>query len=250
MSMCIKSAEEDKRRYIEAMGEELGLLYAALLDEFMWLCTKWKEYLQLFGSRNSTEKQVLRLAIVRQSAWMVLEILDEIWWNDIVLHISRLTDPPASSMKPGEKENLTICRLTDLIKKKPRLVAGINKIIESTKKKRKLFLDDWRNRYIAHRDLNLALNPELKPLASASRADVQETLDAVGKVLNIVRKYFMDGTMDYDMNFKYPGGISQLLRVLDDGLQAERERMKRFDTGEQRPEDYYKERNWENELSY
>jgi hypothetical protein len=48
------------------------------------------------------------------------------------------------------------------------------------------FARDWRNRRIAHRDLNVALQQSSTPLAPATRAGVRECLAAIAAVLNVI----------------------------------------------------------------
>jgi hypothetical protein len=87
------------------------------------------------------------------------------------------------------------------------------------------FCRDWRNRYIAHRDLNLALNKPATPLEPASRDLVNEALSAIAKVLNAVESHYMDS------NTQFVGGLTtgnaeSLLYFLAAGLRAEAARWK------------------------
>ena len=44
------------------------------------------------------------------------------------------------------------------------------------------FCRDWRNRHIAHRDLQLALKQGAEPLKPASRSKVREALEALKRL--------------------------------------------------------------------
>jgi len=90
------------------MGKELGTQFYALWQEFNWLAMKWGEYEVLYGGGS------MRLDLLNGSApaffWMVGKVLLE----DMLLHISRLTDPPASG-KDRDKGNLTIRNLPGFV---------------------------------------------------------------------------------------------------------------------------------------
>jgi hypothetical protein len=57
--------------------------------------------------------------------------------------------------------------------------------------KRSEFARDWRNRYLAHRDRQLALNtPGVRPLAPATVEAAQEAIDAITAVLAHVEGHY------------------------------------------------------------
>ena len=82
------------------------------------------------------------------------------------------------------------------------------------------FCRDRRNRHIAHRDLNLALETPAILLKAGSRKRVDEAFRSVVAVLNAISRHYMDS----DLHFRTSdiGGAMSLLYVLDHGLRAER----------------------------
>ena len=48
-----ENAGVEKREYIVCMGEPLGRLFYALVNEVEWLYIKWKEYIVLYGEKQS-----------------------------------------------------------------------------------------------------------------------------------------------------------------------------------------------------
>src|SRR5438093_1029198 len=96
------TAEEVEQRYVEAMGSELGRLFSRLFNECVWLHIKWQEYVALFGKDES------RVDLLNKAAPGFFHVVQETLWDDLLLHIFRLTDP--------DKKTLTLQRLPALVK--------------------------------------------------------------------------------------------------------------------------------------
>jgi len=220
-----RSAEEAKQNYIAVMGEPLGSLFHALWQEVAWLHRKWDEYVELYGTKAS------RVDLINQAAPAFFRIVQDLLWEETLLHIARLTDSP----KSAGKENLTIQRLSPLIID----VATATTVKSLTEKAldASQFCRDWRNRRIAHRDLSLALDQGALPLTPGSREKVKLALDAIVEVLNAVTRKYLESTSFFDMG-GHPGGALSLIHVIDDGLRAEAERRERLQRSEVRPGDF------------
>lgn len=220
-----RTADEVKQQHIEAMGVELGGLYHALWNELAWLNSKWTEYVELFGTKSS------RIELLNRAAGHFFKVVQNSLWEDSILNIARLTDRPGS----GSKENLTIQKLPGVItdeKTKGHVTRLIEMAIENAS-----FCRDWRNRHIAHKDFNLALKTGAEPLKPASRAKVKQALVSLSDVLNAVSSCYMGSTTCFEVITTSDGAVS-LLYVLDDGLRANEERMKRIKERKYLPEDY------------
>ena len=98
MTSNVRTPEEARTEHIRVMGEELGSLYDALWQEVAGLHGKWSEYAALFGTRES------RVDLLNQAAPYFFRIVQDSLWEDVLLHIARLTDPP----KSAGKSNLTV----------------------------------------------------------------------------------------------------------------------------------------------
>jgi hypothetical protein len=218
------TAEQAKAEYIERMGKPLGQEFHALWQETAWLHAKWAEYVELFGTKES------RFELLNAAAPRFFRFVQDSLWDDTILHIARLTDHPNSA----GKANLTIQRLPDLVND-----AGTKKTVSHLVDiaiNNAQFCRDWRNRHIAHRDLDLALHEGAKLLEPASRMSVKQALKSIVDVLNAVTEHYTDSTSHFD--FPSPsGGAASLLYVLDDGLRADAERQERVDRREFRKED-------------
>ena len=93
-----RTADEAKLEYITRMGEPLGKLFSALWQEAAWLQSKWIEYVELFGTKRS------RIELLNKAAPAFFKVVQDSLWEDTIIHIARLTDPP----KSAGKDNLTI----------------------------------------------------------------------------------------------------------------------------------------------
>jgi hypothetical protein len=219
-----RTAEETKREYIERMGEPLGKLFHALWQEVAWLYSKWAEYVELFGEKPS------RIELLNEAAPGFFRIVQDSLWEETILHIARLTDPP----KSVGKENLTIQALPSLMNNN-ETAQSIAELVEVAVQASD-FCRDWRNRRIAHRDLKLAIEEGIEPLKPASREKVKKALHSIADVLNAVTQHYTDSTTMFDMS-GYSGGAMSLLYVLDDGLKAGKDRRERVRRGEIREGD-------------
>lgn len=220
-----KTEEEVKQQVINQMGADLGSLYHALWKELLWLNIKWREYVELFGTNPS------RIEVLDRAAGRFFIVVEITLWEDTLLHIARLTD----SSETGSKKNLTIQKLPSLIRE-DGFKKELSKLNDVAVKKAD-FCKDWRNRYIAHRDLELAMQKGVILLKSASRSQVQEVLDSLSNVLNALSDHYLINPTEFNDRGE-PGDAVSLLEILYDGLQAEDERNERIKNGIYREEDY------------
>lgn len=105
MSSTHRNADEAKAEHMRLMGDELGVVYSALWQEVAWVHGKWSDFVTLFGTKES------RVNLLNAAAPAFCRLIQDSIWENILLHIARLTDPAAT----GKKQNLTIQRLPLLI---------------------------------------------------------------------------------------------------------------------------------------
>lgn len=219
-----RTAEEAKTEHIAKMGHTLGHLYDALWQEVAWLYKKWGEYVSLFGTNLDRINQLNRAAPA------FFRVVQDSLWEDVLLHIARLTDPPQTA----GKQNLSFQRLaqntadSSVAHQVEKLTANA---LEST-----AFARDWRNRKLAHRDLHLALGQGAVPLVPASRAQVKECLASLAAILNTVSAHYLDSTTMFDIGTSAAGAES-LLYFIDIGLRVEDEKHERLRRGDYRLDD-------------
>lgn len=100
-----RTAEEVDARLVAAMGKRLGTIYYRLWNECAWLHWKWREYETLYGTNSS------RIELLNHAAPGFFRIVQDTLWEDVLLHIARLTDPP----KVASRETLTLRALPPLV---------------------------------------------------------------------------------------------------------------------------------------
>jgi len=214
-----KSAEEVRAGYIEAMGQELGELFHATSSELTWIHWRWKQYRTLFGEKPS------RIDLLNEAAPLFFRIVHNVFFEDTLLAIARLVGSPKSLGKP----NLSVERFPPLLADK-NLRDRVCKLIETAKKSAR-FAVDWRNRRLAHRDLDLILKQSPQPLADATRKKVEDALLALRDVLNCIERALCNAITMYDGSPTL-GDAKALLYVIRDGLLRERDRRARLARGE------------------
>lgn len=220
----VRSDRDAKEYYVSGMGEPLGTLFGALWQEVATLHHEWADYVALFGTKPS------RIELLNKAAPSFFYALDGVWWEHTILHIARLTDSP----KSAGRQNLTIQCLAPLIDDssvQQRVSHLVASAVETA-----AFCRDWRNRRIAHRDLEHALDGSAKPLAEGNRLKVKAALSAIVEVLNAVSLHYTDSTSAFDLPGE-PGGAESLLHVIDSGVRKEAERRESLLRGEIPPDE-------------
>ena len=217
------SGTEIEQRYVAAMGPDLGAVQAWLWNECTWLHLKWNEYVTLFGTNPS------RIDLLNRAGGAFVRVIQDSLFEDVLLHICRLTDPP----KSAGRDNLTVERLPQLVEQSVRRAVGqrLDQVQAASQ-----FARDWRNRHIGHIDLALALRLRAKPLEPASRLGVKVALEAIAALLNEVENHYGTGAVAYDMVDDL-GGAESLLSMVRDGLDARAEEVRRLKAGELSPEE-------------
>jgi hypothetical protein len=220
-----QTAEQAKKGYIEKMGEPLGVQFHELRQEVIYLYRKWMEYVTLFGTKPS------RLELLNKTAPTFFRTLQDSGWDDTLLHIARLTDP--SEM--GKFKNLTLQNLPGLItdaKLKQKIGPLVKKILEQSE-----FCREWRNKLVAHRDLDAAINGTADQISGGSRDQVNAVLKTMAELLNAIELHFKEATTAYDFDSSYQGA-KNLLLFLDDGIKRHDERRARIRNRQGTPEDF------------
>ena len=168
---------------INVLGPELGRVFHGLDRELLWLQLKWDEYKALFA--KSAESLELLNTLAPFFSWNIQTVM----WEDVLLHICRLTDPP--------KKRLTVKQLPKLCHNDKSIREELeNRVTDAVSATR--FARDWRNRRIAHRDLETALGRmkgsggAAKPLETATRAKVEQALRSTNAVLNVIRRRLLE----------------------------------------------------------
>lgn len=209
-----QASNEVENEHITKLGPDLGPVFHVLWNDRAWLVVKWQEYREMFGS-GAEQVELLN------SASLFFQIVQDTLWQDILLHLCRMTDPPKSM----GRENLTLRSLPDLISD-PAFGAEVAPLVEQAIEAT-AFARDWRNRHIGHRDLALALKSGMQPLASASEVQVSAALSAIHAVLNRISERLLDSTLAGDVITPFTGAATLML-LLRNGIEARDARRKRL----------------------
>lgn len=221
-----RSAKEFTHQNIVDMGEPLGILYSTLWQHLTLLYTKWGDYIALFGTNPE------RIKLLNKAAPTFFRTVQDCLWDDSLMHLARITD----SSSTGKKQNLTIRRLPELVSDDTHRIEL--EVLIDLADKATAFARDWRNRKIAHKDLQLALDLPTESLATASRQHVTDALSSIAHVLNYLSSIYSGSTTIFEFAAEpKAGGASTLLFYLRSGLEVEDERRLRLTSGSLSPKD-------------
>ena len=146
-------------------------LLDALGGEWAEGVIRLKEFEQLFGN-------TVRVALLNRVGGPLFADLQRILWDDLLLRITRLTDPP----KTAGKDNLTIQRMPELLGSGDlpgKVQEQVDVAVHAA-----AFARSHRNQRISHRDLVYAIGDSELP--STSLSQIRRALDTVYAVLKIV----------------------------------------------------------------
>lgn len=145
--------------------------FERLRVDMMEVCVRWGMWKKLYGSGAD-------LKLLDAIAPSFFSTLFAILVNDVILSISRLTDPTATS----GRQNLVLRTLIDQAdpSKKPALESSIAVVLASCNNIR-----THRNKRVGHRDFNVAMSPGTQVLPGVTVAEVDLALKAAERFLNL-----------------------------------------------------------------
>lgn len=199
-----------RAQHIDKMGPSLGPVYNELSDELMWLHVQWLLHRQLYGT--SAERH----EVLNRTAPFFFYLIRRTLWEDILLRIARLTDPPKSPGK-GNRDNLSLCLLPGLeidASFRTEIEASLSDALAASG-----FARSWRNQRLAHRDLALALSEDVELLPAPEVPEVEVALQALSAVLNRVASLYAEPPVVYGL-VQFDGGVDSLVYYLRTGLRA------------------------------
>jgi len=206
------SAEEGRAAAIAAMGSPLGDIYDILYSQVAWVHIKWSEYRSLFAKSQE------RIAFLNEAAPAFFASLQTTLWDDVLLHLCRLTDP---EMSVGKK-NLTLQCLPSLISDTD-LIKLVDEALKQAKDKTS-FARQWRNRRLAHRAFPEGITKDAESVNPGSRQDVEEALATIRNVMNCIERHYMGTTVLYEHSEEALGNTEALLACLKKGVEEKRRR--------------------------
>ena len=186
------------------MEPNLKPTFDGLFSDLCWLKVKWGEYEALFG----TSKE--RIDRLNSAAGYFFGMIQQVMWEDSLLHLCRLTDPAGK----GSRLRLTIRSLPDMCvghAAHGEVVMRVGLALTAAG-----FARDWRNRRIAHTDLRLAAGHQgAEPLGPASRKDVISAISAIHNVLSCVAERVFAVTLAEEIEVPGERYSNALLRAME-----------------------------------
>ena len=165
--------------YERELGSEFGRVYFELWRGWSSAVVRLAEYRALYSNPDNVD-------LLNRFSGHFFGVLQTIMWDDLLLCVTRLTDPA----RTGRNENLSIARLAYYCED-PELREKVEEGIEQATGAAR-FARDWRNRRISHTDLSRIMEADKDPLANATIEKVTAALDAVHNVLNIISMQLRD----------------------------------------------------------
>ena len=215
-----KSPEEIYEEFLRACGPRLAPFFYAFFKELASLHDKWHTYRVLFGTTPE------RFDFLYEMAPGFFRTIEDALWDDVLLHIARLTD--------DAKRNLSVKQLPALVKGTPIRTVVVSRVRAALDAA--AFLIEWRNKGLAHLDLRHATGQESRRLTRGSRKDVETSLATLRDVFHSVEEHFLKSETAFE-HTQGLGGAETLVYRLAVAREAERARARRFEQGCPLPED-------------
>lgn len=219
-----------KSRLLEVLqkklDEKLAIYINSLTNDVVWLNMLFNEFNRLFReiedpapSTKVTSDEQIR--ILENSAPYFFRLHYWTAQQAILSQIGRLTDPPETK----GSDNLTFEGLTKELTKRIvdlTLITSINNILDSVKEEiNQIRL--YRNKILAHNDLDTILRFKLRPrshtLAIPPFDKIKNIIRSFTEIINLVSTEFADTSNDFIRRELF--GADRLIEVLQHGLEYE-----------------------------
>ena len=198
--------EEVQAEYVGMMGRDLGRLCYELQNDLEWLRYKWDEFQELFGKGHE------RIELLNKVASNFFYFLQKLLYEDAMLHMCRLTDPPGNRWQ----ENLTLLKLTELIPDQ-KLSAQVRSDAAQIQRKCE-FARKWRDKRLAHTDIMSLRNEHASPLPSVTSKNIEEAMESMRALVDSVEQHYgiPPSALAHD-----PFGARSLVHCLEKALPSE-----------------------------
>jgi len=151
----------------------------------------WRLFIQLYGSKKEN------VEVMKAVAGEFFGIVQKLLWDDVLLSIGKLTDPPKNSAQENISIENAIDRLGAVLGEKA--VVDLRKQLKDLKEKCGL-IKKIRHKRLAHNDKDYSfLGLDKGPLPGEKRNNVQAILDLIKKIINGIEMGFGVSRVLYDM---------------------------------------------------
>ena len=189
-----------------ALSEDSTRIVDALWNHITELHAEWKIVTELFGGGQE------QADLINATAGGFFDTVYRTLMRDILLEVSRLTDPLATA----GKDKLVLERLALLpeVQAVDGLAARVSAKLADVKSQA-ASIRDYRNKYLAHLDLAVTIGPSSDVLPSITRQDIDGVLAAVSDLFNLIEQPLRDSTVLFK-EVSIHGGPRALLKRLDE----------------------------------
>jgi hypothetical protein len=214
-----------------ALSPESTAILDAVKNQLIELHSTYRTLIDLFGV--SVEQSEL----LQEAAPMMFDTAYRVLLRDVVLGITRLTDP----LQTAGKHNLVFERLVNLpeVQADSKIRASVEKKLGEVQGRSEPFRSH-RDKYLAHLDLPKVIDPN-DVVQEFPRKNVEALLVAMADVYNRVVRPLLDEETRFDM-ISIQGGAPALVRAIEESRfwrslpGSERSRLRR-EFGPKRPPD-------------
>jgi len=196
---------------MDTIPSEIEEVFEKLKKEITWLHGKWIIYRQLFTESDK------RIDLLNECATAFFYIIHKVLLDDVLISLSKLTDKAGS----GDYENLSLEQLQKRMKEHgdQKLAAELTVLRNDLQTKCEPFRT-WRNKRLAHLDLNTAITTGSTNLPEIERNRIEQALAIVREYMNKIEGHYRDSETAYD-HFVIPSGGKALVSWLISGLRYE-----------------------------
>ena len=193
-----------KEDYIASLGEEFGTAFHEVRKEWMGAWIRHEELKEVFGSQEG-------IGYLNSVAPQFFADVQQLFWNDLMLYVSRLTDKSKGALK--------LRSLEGFLRDDPELRQQVREHRRAAAMAA-IPARDWRNRRIAHIDRRLGTgDPSANPLPPVQMETCKEVLDHVHKALEAIQYSRMDsGIANLVIYGPRGGGLISYLKGLVDSV--------------------------------
>ena len=206
------SSDQARDKSVAAMPTPLGEIHYRLHDEIAWLHIKRADFCRLYATGQE------RVDLLNAAAPAFFHYLQRMMWEDVLLHLCRVTDP----VKSRGHDNLSIMRIPDAIPDQP-FRNEMKSLIDDAKRKTQ-FTREWRNRRLAHEELPAFGGQAAAPLPPANYRDVETALAALSVAMNRIERRYLNESVLYEQSIESMGGVERLIELVANSKQAKRAR--------------------------
>jgi len=179
--------------------------------DLQWTYGRWILHGQLF---RHSERRIDFLNEVASTCFYMLEVT---LFDDVILSISRLTDPA----KSGVNARLSLASIQALLEKNGKRILAeecklhLDSLIQDCKPIR-----DMRDSTIAHTNRDMAIGISKTKHSPVTQALVTKSLDDIGEYFNLIQRHYDESETGY-RDFILSSDGEQLMATLRGGMRYE-----------------------------